>query len=159
MSVLTEYTVVIIHHIISYCKFATFKTLFAELTKKPPPPIKPKKRYISSQVTSDVIQDQINESLNTNKTFNLPQTPFQLKVQSELDSSIQLVNTNEEELCAQKQREGLERKDTNLETVKMNLLEAIAQELETRFVCVRPTNFLKISKFGQCTRSKVLSNS
>ena len=104
--------------------------MFAELTKKPPPPIKPKKRYNSSQVTSDVIQDQINESLNTNKTFNLPQTPFQLKVQSELDSSIQLVNTNEEE----KQREGLERKDTSLETVKMNLLEAITQELETRFV-------------------------
>ena len=101
--------------------------------KKHLPPIKPKKRYNSSQLNNDVIQDQINESLNTNKTFNLPQTPFQLKVQSELDSSIQLVNTNEQDLVAQMQR-NFDNTNKEFEAVKVNLLEAITLELETRFV-------------------------
>ena len=104
--------------------------------KKPPPPIKPKKRYNSSQLISDVIQNQINESLNTNKTFNLPRTPFQLKVHSESDSSIQLVNTSEGRLGTEVERVAFEEKISDLEVVKMNLLQAIAQELDSRFVCI-----------------------
>ncbi|KAI6653381.1 FERM domain containing protein [Oopsacas minuta] len=97
---------------------------------KSPPPIKPKKRYNTAQIQNDVIQNEINESLNKNKTFNLPQTPYQLTVQNETDSTVQLVNTNTPKLV--KNLSTILDENLRENTGEISLLQDITQELLTR---------------------------
>ena len=102
---------------------------------KTPPPIKPKKRYNATELPNDVTQNEINKSLNMNKTFQLPQTSYQLKIQDKSDTSVQLVVVDKQKYLTEVPYENLDEK-TDYQSEKMSLLQDVTQELETRSVYV-----------------------
>ena len=67
-----------------------------------------------------------------NKTFNLPQTSYQLKIQDKSDATVQLVVMDKQKYLTEAPYENLDEK-INYQSEKMNLLQDITQELETRF--------------------------
>ena len=111
--------------------FFPFLESFSLVRSKTPPPIKPKKRFNVTELPDDVIQSEINKSLNMNKTFNLPQTSYQLKIQDKSDATVQLVVMDKQKYLTEAPYENLDEK-INYQSEKMNLLQDISQELETR---------------------------
>ena len=132
-----------LHHTFNSAMFLTnylilfpFVESVGLIRSKTPPPIKPKKRYNATELPNDDVQNEINRSLNMNQTFNLPQTSYQLKIRDKSDPSIQLVVRDKQKYLAETPYENLDEK-TDYQSEKMNLLQDITQELETRFVyCV-----------------------